>query len=391
MAASGRTTVARLGARTVGSTLVTSVGRHPVTRVGRCETRGVGSESTEPSGQPTAYLAGKLLVATPSVEGDVFRRSVVLLLHHDADGAQGVVLNQPLEAGVDAVLPGWQAVTTAPQTLFRGGPVGTDSAIGIVSVPGEGEATLGVQRLFGGIGVVDLDAPPLLVAPEVAGLRIFAGYAGWSEGQLEGEIEMCLRDRLDTDVVRIRAEQDAREQCSVELLADVGRGTFVGCVCVLQKVECLADALLQFGEVRRGGLALADELGVFCLEPALLGQEEAVRDGVGVVGVEEFGLVRLQSRGFLVEVVDPRGVRLMLAAQACESDSLDALALRDGQRDAAVAVCDALLDLGDGKCLALGASGFATVTQEILVQALAATGVLQDQPVPTPEAVDRAL
>ena len=134
----------------------------------------MGSESTEPSGPPTAYLAGKLLVATPSVEGDVFRRSVVLMLHHDADGAQGVVLNQPLEAGVDAVLPGWQAVTTAPQTLFRGGPVGTDSAIGIVSVPGEGEATLGVQRLFGGIGVVDLDAPPLLVAPEVAGLRIFA-------------------------------------------------------------------------------------------------------------------------------------------------------------------------------------------------------------------------
>jgi len=129
-----------------------------------------------------------LLVATPAVDGDVFRRSVVLMLHHDADGAQGVVLNQPLEAAVDAVLPGWQAVTTAPQTLFRGGPVGTDSAIGIVSVPGEAVRALGVQRLFGGIGVVDLDAPPLLVAPEVAGLRIFAGYAGWSGGQLEGEI-----------------------------------------------------------------------------------------------------------------------------------------------------------------------------------------------------------
>ena len=185
---SGRTTAEPLDVRTAVSTLGTSVARRLVTDGGRCETRSVGSESTAPSGSPTAYLAGKLLVATPSVDGDVFRRSVVLMLHHDADGAQGVVLNQPLEAGVDAVLPGWQAVTTAPQTLFRGGPVGADSAIGIVSVPGEGEATLGVQRLFGGIGVVDLDAPPLLVAPEVAGLRIFAGYAGWSGGQLEGEI-----------------------------------------------------------------------------------------------------------------------------------------------------------------------------------------------------------
>ena len=48
---------------------------------------------------------------------------------------------------------------------------------------------LGVRKLFGAIGVVDLDAPPVLVAPEVAGLRIFAGYAGWDPDQLQGEID----------------------------------------------------------------------------------------------------------------------------------------------------------------------------------------------------------
>ncbi len=138
--------------------------------------------------EPAAYLTGKLLVATPQVEGDAFRRSVVLLLHHDAGGAQGVVLNQPTEARVDTVLPGWGAISTAPHRLFRGGPVQTDSAIGIVTVPGDRAETMGIQRLFGGFGVVDLDAPPMIVAPEVAGLRIFAGYAGWSGGQLEGEI-----------------------------------------------------------------------------------------------------------------------------------------------------------------------------------------------------------
>lgn len=135
-----------------------------------------------------AYLSGRLLVAAPHLDDPNFERSVVLVLHHNGEGAQGVVINHPLGEPVDAVLPGWQAVATAPQQLFQGGPVRTDSAIGIVTVPGEDSEPLGIRRLFRGIGVVDLDAPPVLVAPEVAGLRIFAGYAGWGANQLEREI-----------------------------------------------------------------------------------------------------------------------------------------------------------------------------------------------------------
>ena len=134
------------------------------------------------------FLSGRLLVATPRLGDDVFRRSVVLMLHHDEDGAQGVILNRPLDADVDAVLPGWGSVVTSPQTLFQGGPVGLDSAVGVGTVPGDYTSTLGVRRLFGRVGLVDLDAPPPVVAADLAGLRIFAGYAGWSGGQLEGEI-----------------------------------------------------------------------------------------------------------------------------------------------------------------------------------------------------------
>lgn len=133
-------------------------------------------------------LTGRLLVATPQTSGDVFRRSVVLLLHHDGDGAQGVVLNHPLDANVGSVLPTWQAHVTPPGRLFQGGPVGLDSALGLVTVPGDAGEPMGVRLLFGGLGLVDLDAPPPVVLPEIAGLRIFAGYAGWSGGQLEAEI-----------------------------------------------------------------------------------------------------------------------------------------------------------------------------------------------------------
>ncbi|WP_460466395.1 YqgE/AlgH family protein [Calidifontibacter terrae] len=137
-------------------------------------------------------LTGRLLVAVPRAaeetdEEDVFDRSVVLLLHHDDDGAHGVVLNRPLDADVDAVLPGWQDHVSAPGALFQGGPVGLDSALGLVSMPGDDES-LGLKRLFRGVGLVDLDAPPTVVVPEIAALRIFAGHSGWESGQLEAEV-----------------------------------------------------------------------------------------------------------------------------------------------------------------------------------------------------------
>lgn len=152
-------------------------------------------------------LTGRLLVASPR-EGvsadrpdpgddtdpddlsqiDVFDRSVVLVLHHADDGAHGLVLNRPLNAEVDSVLPGWQEHVNAPPRVFQGGPVSLDTALGLVRMPGTTES-VGIKRLFGAVGLVDLDAPPVVVVPEVAGIRIFAGYAGWSRGQLEGEIE----------------------------------------------------------------------------------------------------------------------------------------------------------------------------------------------------------
>lgn len=134
-------------------------------------------------------LTGRLLVATP-LTGDTFARTVILVLHHGDDGAHGLVLNKPLEASVDVVLPEWQPFVTAPGVLFQGGPVGMDTAMGLVSVPGHesGDSPLGTQLLFGGIGLVDLDAPAPLVVPELGAFRIFVGYAGWTGGQLEGEI-----------------------------------------------------------------------------------------------------------------------------------------------------------------------------------------------------------
>lgn len=120
---------------------------------------------------------------------DVFERSVLLLLHHDEEGAHGVILNRPLTAEVDAVLPGWQEHVTAPQCIFQGGPVSLDTALALASSHRTEDESPGIQTLFGDVCLVDLDAPPPIIVPVVGGLRIYAGYAGWGPGQLEDEIE----------------------------------------------------------------------------------------------------------------------------------------------------------------------------------------------------------
>jgi putative transcriptional regulator len=136
----------------------------------------------------TDRLTGRLLVASPTLQDPNFRRTVVLLLDHGDDGALGIVVNRPLDVEVAAVLPAWQPYTTTPGRLFQGGPVQLDTALGLVAVPGDGEEPDGVRRIIGSLGLVDLDTPPETLAGGVAGLRIFAGYAGWSPGQVEEEI-----------------------------------------------------------------------------------------------------------------------------------------------------------------------------------------------------------
>jgi putative transcriptional regulator len=137
----------------------------------------------------TMSLTGRLLIAGPALTEPTFARAVVLLLDHDADGALGVVVNRPTPVEVADVLPSWQAYATTPGVLFQGGPVSLDSALGLATVSGgTEEEPLGWRRVDGALGLLDLDAPPEVVAGEMDSLRIFAGYAGWAAGQLEIEL-----------------------------------------------------------------------------------------------------------------------------------------------------------------------------------------------------------
>jgi putative transcriptional regulator len=138
-------------------------------------------------------LTGRLLVATPVLTDPNFDRAVVLILDDDEDGSLGVVLNKPTPVEVGDILEPWAAHAGEPGVVFHGGPVSLDAALGVAVVPGgaarAGSGPLGWRRVHGSIGLVDLETPPQLLAPELGSLRIFAGYAGWGPGQLQDELE----------------------------------------------------------------------------------------------------------------------------------------------------------------------------------------------------------
>ncbi|HEY8374512.1 MAG TPA: YqgE/AlgH family protein [Pseudonocardiaceae bacterium] len=137
-----------------------------------------------------AVEPGTLLVAAPGLLDPNFRRTVVYIIEHRGEGTLGVVLNRPSEVAVHDVLPSWGPYVSRPQAVFVGGPVEQKTALCLAALrAGESADRLGgVIGVRGPVALVDLDSEPEELVPRVRGLRVFAGYSGWSEGQLADEI-----------------------------------------------------------------------------------------------------------------------------------------------------------------------------------------------------------
>ncbi len=147
---------------------------------------------------PGASVRGRLLVATPPLDDPNFDRTVVYVLEHTDDGAVGVVLNRA-DDDADALsdefdlddLDAWAALLAPPSTIFLGGPVGEDSLIALAETErGSTRSDEAWGELTGTLGTVDLSVAPHDVAGSLQRVRIFRGYAGWSPGQLEAELQV---------------------------------------------------------------------------------------------------------------------------------------------------------------------------------------------------------
>ncbi len=145
---------------------------------------------------PVRSLAGSILVASRHLADPNFFRTVALILEH-GDGALGVVLNRPTPISIADVVPDWAGLIGQPAVVFQGGPVERTAAIGLARPAAAIGALDPAQTMFSPsitkpgheLGIVNLSAEPDDLVGVVRDLRIYSGYAGWSAGQLESEIQ----------------------------------------------------------------------------------------------------------------------------------------------------------------------------------------------------------
>lgn len=152
--------------------------------------------SPEVSSSSTKYLGyeyerpatGKFLVASDQIRGPIFAETVILLIDYNTLGAVGLIVNRPTEIKLLQVVPDIEGAEQMPDNVYFGGPVAINQMLLLVQSSTPPEESI---KLWANIYV---SSSRTLLQSMINNkkmdekFRIYAGYAGWSAGQLEAEI-----------------------------------------------------------------------------------------------------------------------------------------------------------------------------------------------------------
>ncbi|MBW7850466.1 MAG: YqgE/AlgH family protein [Rhodospirillales bacterium] len=154
----------------------------------------------------SGYLAGQVLVAMPQMRDPRFARTVVYICAHTAEGAMGLVVNRVLDALTFPDLLEQLDIESTPLCeqirIHFGGPVEAGRGFVLHSTDFIQESTLKVDDRVALTATIDM----LRAIAEGRGPQrsmLALGYAGWSAGQLDGEIRenVWLNTPADDDLL----------------------------------------------------------------------------------------------------------------------------------------------------------------------------------------------
>ncbi len=158
------------------------------------------------SGQDSHYLKGKLLLAMPSMGDPRFERAVIFMCAHDSKGAMGLVINRTMPNVEFSDLIKQLKIESDIKINFEkldlpvlcGGPVESARGFLLHSNDFMRHDTMNVDSSFGVTGTVDaLKDVACGEGPE--DLLFILGYAGWTAGQLDAEIQQNAWLVIDAD------------------------------------------------------------------------------------------------------------------------------------------------------------------------------------------------
>lgn len=137
-----------------------------------------------------SLAAGKVLVASRNLGDPHFAKTVILLVHYDAEGVLGLVLNHPTDVPLSRVLDTLKAAKDRSDPVYLGGPLETAAVFALLQSPAKPE---GAEHIFGGVYLINskpLFEQTVSAQPKPEVFHVYLGYAGWTQDQLRQEVEL---------------------------------------------------------------------------------------------------------------------------------------------------------------------------------------------------------
>jgi putative transcriptional regulator len=145
------------------------------------------------------FLAGHFLISEIDLKDPNFRRTVVLMITHDEQGAFGLVVNRPSRFTLGDLVEGMAGSPAAAIPVFIGGPVQQEVLFLLhEEFPGHpidaalGQPIEGVMSEPATLSLIEFLKTEWSELPEAGrpAVRLYAGYSGWGSGQLENELRL---------------------------------------------------------------------------------------------------------------------------------------------------------------------------------------------------------
>jgi len=142
------------------------------------------------SRNPKDLGPGKLLVASRELADPNFAQTVILLVHYDAEGVIGLMLNRRTDLPISRVFVQLKSAKDISDPVYLGGPVETPTVFALLRSPDKLE---GAEHVFGDVYWISTKTTLEKIVsshPDPAIFHVYLGYAGWTTDQLKTEVRL---------------------------------------------------------------------------------------------------------------------------------------------------------------------------------------------------------